>query len=121
MAALDQEDVEGRGHDERYLVTWADTLYIGSQGIALLDELERAGFDVGAEEAWGPPVTRHRVRDRSEATSFVQSANGPYVDLLRADESTTEVASFDPRDDAGRARYAQLDHGGPRRARRRRP
>lgn len=108
VAALDQEDVEGRGHDERYLVTWADTLYIGSQGIALLDELERAGFDVGAEEAWGPPVTRHRVRDRSEATSFVQLANGPYVDLLRSDPGTTEVASFDPRDDAGRARYAQL-------------
>lgn len=108
IAALSDGDQPGRGRDERYLVTWADTLYIGAQGVALVNELERAGFDVGAERPWGPPVAAHRVRTRDEATSFVQLANGPFLDRLRADPDAVEIAYVDPRTPAQRDRYDQL-------------
>lgn len=105
---LSDGEASGRGRDERYLVTWADTLYIGAQGIALVNELERAGFDVGAEEAWGPPVARHRIRERDEATSFVHLANGLFLEVFRAKPDAEEIAYFDPRSPAQRDRYEEL-------------
>jgi hypothetical protein len=106
--ALADGDQPGRGFDERYLVVWSDTLYIGAQGVALVNELDRAGFDVGAEEAWGPPVTVHRVRARDEATSFVVMANGPDLERLRSLPEAVEIASFEPRTPAEQDRFARL-------------
>ena len=106
--ALADGDQPGRGFDERYLVVWSDTLYIGAQGVALVNELDRAGFDVGAEEAWGPPVTVHRVRARDEATSFVVMANGPELERLRSRPEAVEIASFEPRTPAEQDRFARL-------------
>lgn len=108
VEGLSDDDAPGRGRDEHYLVTWSDTLYIGAQGIALVNELERAGFDVGAEEAWGPPVAPHRVRDRDDATSYVHLANGFFLDQFRANPEAEEIAYFDPRSPAQRARYDEL-------------
>ena len=36
-------------------------MFIGSQGYGLVNELERAGFDVGVHETWRVPVTPQRV------------------------------------------------------------
>ena len=40
---------------------WNDAYFFGSQAYGLVNELERAGFDVGMNEPWHVPVTEHRV------------------------------------------------------------
>lgn len=108
VEALAADDLAGAGRDGRYLVTWSDALYIGSQGIALVNELERAGFDVGAIEPWGVPVARHRVRAPEEATAVVHLATGFHVERWRAKPEVQEVAFVDPRTPSEREEYARL-------------
>jgi hypothetical protein len=98
----------GTGPDGRYLVTWDDTLYIGSQGVALVNELERAGLDVGAAEAWGVPVVPWRVRRPDQASAVVHLANGPAVERWRETPGAREIASFEPRSPAEVAEYERL-------------
>lgn len=105
---LSDGDEPGTGPDGRYLVTWDDTLYIGSQGVALVNELERAGFDVGAAEAWGVPVVPRRVRYADQASAVVHLANGPAVERWRGTPGVREIASFEPRSPAEVAEYEQL-------------
>lgn len=97
LGALGNEATVGRGRDERYLVLWSDAIHIGAQGIALVNELERAGFDVGVTEPWSVPVARHRSREVAEATSFVRLATGVHVERWRANPDATEIASVDLR------------------------
>ena len=49
------------GPTARYVVRWSDAADIGSPGFGLLDELERRGLDVAADEYFHVPVTDHRV------------------------------------------------------------
>ena len=105
LAALEDEATPGRGRDERYLVMWSDAVHIGAQGIALVNELERAGFDVGVVKPWSVPVARHRTREPAEATSFVRIVTGFHVDRWRANPDATEIASVDLRSPAERAEY----------------
>ena len=53
------------GEDGVYLVRWSDAADIGSPGFGLLDELERRGLDVAADEFFHVPVTDHRTRPRA--------------------------------------------------------
>ena len=55
------------GLDGPYQVRWSDAADIGSPGFGLLDELERRGLDVAADEFFHVPVTEHRVRPREQA------------------------------------------------------
>ena len=59
--ALDSGVGAADGRDGRYVVQWNDAYFFGSQGFGLVNELERAGFDVGMYEPWHVPVTEHRV------------------------------------------------------------
>ena len=45
---------------------WSDAADIGSPGFGLLNELERRGLDVAADEFFHVPVTDHRVRPREQ-------------------------------------------------------
>jgi hypothetical protein len=105
LEALGDDTVPGRGRDERYLVLWSDAVHIGAQGIALVNELERADYDVGVIKPWSVPVARHRTRDPSEATSFVRIVTGFHVDRWRANPDATEIASVDLRTPEERAEY----------------
>ncbi|MBI2709542.1 MAG: hypothetical protein HYX34_07585 [Actinobacteria bacterium] len=98
----------GLGRDERYLVTWTDAMHIGSQGIALVDELERDGFDVGVLSSWAVPVGRSRARTRAQATSLVHLATGRYVERWRAKPGVVQLASVDLRTPAQRAEFERL-------------
>jgi hypothetical protein len=106
--ALEDGDEQYRGRDERYLVEWSDALYIGAQGIALLNELDRAGFDVGVDEAWSPAAPRWRARSNAEATSYIQMANSTKIDFWRVVPDMVEVAYVDPRTPEERARFEQV-------------
>ena len=72
------------GEDGRYIVRWSDAADIGSPGFGLLDELERRGLDVAADEYFRVPATEHRTRPRSDADAQIHLATGGYVDIWRA-------------------------------------
>jgi hypothetical protein len=93
------------GVDGVYLVRWSDAADIGSPGFGLLNELERRGLDVAADEVFHVQVTDHRVRPRSEATAQIHLATGGYVDAWRDVPDAVEVAAHDPRDGVDRAEY----------------
>ena len=92
----------------RYLVTWSDALSIGSQGLGLLNELERRGFDVGVTESYRVPATPERVLAEDDAAAVVHLATGPSIEAWRAEPGYEEVASVDPRTAGERAEYERL-------------
>lgn len=96
------------GDDGTYLVTWSDARYFGSQGFGLVNELDRAGFDVGALPVWRVPATPSRVVDPADATAEVRLATGVYVDAVAALPGAEEVVRYDPRDPDELAEYEQL-------------
>jgi hypothetical protein len=96
------------GKDGRYLVRWSDAADIGSPGFGLLDELERRGLDVGADEYFRVQVTAHRARPRSDAVAQIHLATGSYIDRWRAVPGAVEVASYDPRTAAQKAEYERV-------------
>lgn len=97
------------GIDGTYLVTWNDAIYFGSQGFGLVNELDRAGFDVGALPTWRVPATPTRIVDPAEATAEVRLATGVYVDQVRAIAGAEEVLVYDPRDAGELAEYLRLE------------
>jgi hypothetical protein len=96
------------GRNGRYLVRWSDAADIGSPGIGLLDELERRGLDVAADEYFHVTVTDHRTRRRSDADAQIHLATGGYIDVWRHVPDAVEVASYDPRTPAERRQFGEL-------------
>ena len=85
------------GVDGSYQVRWSDAADIGSPGFGLLNELERQGLDVAADEFFHVPATEHRVRPREQADAQVHLATGGYVDRWRQVPGSVEVATYEPR------------------------
>ena len=101
--------IEARGQRGPYLVTWLpDAEAIGSAGFGLLNELDRRGFDARAEEAFRPGATRYHVIDARTPTLEVHLATGPDIVNWQRDSRFTQVAYYDPRSDAERARFDEL-------------
>jgi hypothetical protein len=96
------------GKDGRYLVRWSDAADIGSPGFGLIDELERRGLDVGADEYFRVQVTPHRARPRSDAVAQIHLATGSYIDRWRAVPGAVQVASYDPRTATQKAEFARV-------------
>jgi hypothetical protein len=98
----------GATRSDRFVVTWNDAHYIGSQGYGLVNELERRGWDVGVPDTWRIPVTRQRVTPDDRATRELRFASGRYLADLRhsGEPGVTLLARFDPRTPAERAQYA---------------
>jgi len=96
------------GPDARYQVRWSDAADIGSPGFGLLDELERRGLDVHADEYFRVQATPHRAGPRDLAVAQIHLATGGYVERWRALPDAVEVATYDPRTDAQRAEYADV-------------
>ncbi len=101
--------LERHGQRGPYLVTWLpDAEAIGSAGFGLLNELDRRGFDVRAEEAVRPGATRYHVIDARRPSFEVHLATGPDIANWRRDSRFRQVAWFDPRSDAERAEFDRL-------------
>jgi hypothetical protein len=108
LAAVVPRAADALDRSDRYLVTWDDSFYIGSQGYGVVDELERRGFDVGVPNTWRVPVTKHRVYEVGEVDAEVKLAVGAFVERWRAVASARELAFSDPRDAEERAEYDRL-------------
>lgn len=98
----------GGGRDGRYLVTWTDPVHIGAHGYGLLDELERAGFDVGIINGYRAAATAHRVMDPGTYTAVVHMSVGPDIATWKAKPGVVQVAYVEPRTPAQRAEYGRL-------------
>jgi hypothetical protein len=96
------------GVDGKYIVRWSDAADIGSPGFGLLDELERRGLDVAADEYFRVQVTGHRTRPRADNVAQIHLATGAYIDRWRALPDAVEVATYDPPTDAQKAEYATI-------------
>jgi hypothetical protein len=99
---------ESVGEEGRYAVTWTDAYFFGSQGYGMVNELERAGLDVGVYEPWRVPVTHHRVVSIDDVDAEIVLATGRFVERWRNDPRMVEVATVDPKSDAEAAEYADL-------------
>jgi hypothetical protein len=93
---------------DRYLVTWFDPIDLGGRGFAFLNELERAGFHVGAPATERAAVTQHRVLDPKDAVGQVHLAFGDDITRWRAKPGAQQIAHYDPRSPAQRAEWARL-------------
>lgn len=94
--------------DLRYVVFWEEAIVPGSGGYALLDELERDGFDVGVHPTWRVPATRHRVRFPSGYDAEIHLVSGGFIDVWRSNPVYTELAVVDPRSATERERFELL-------------
>ena len=108
-AALRDGMGSATGSDGRYVVTWSDALFIGSQGYGLVSELERAGLDVGVRSWAAAPVTPHRVIPDDQVTAVVHFASGAYIDQWEAKPGVELVIEIDPRSPAERREYDALE------------
>ena len=83
--------------DGTYVVEWKDAYFFGSQAFGLVNELRRAGYDVGAGEFWTVPITASRVVPTGTADSALVFVTGGFVEQWRADDRFVELATVDPR------------------------
>lgn len=107
--ALQDDDVVGGGQDGRYLVTWQDSLSLGSQGFGFLLEMERQGFDVGVTEFYRTGAVPHRVLPVEEATGQLTYVNGDAaIAGWDANPDATQIAFVEPRTPAQIERFGEL-------------
>jgi len=99
---LEDGSVPGGGRQGRYLVRWEGDVNGLSLADALLVELERDGFNVGAAPDNGVRVRAHRTIDPADATAEVQLATGLAVARWQARPAFRQVAYDDPRTPAQR-------------------
>ena len=109
VAGLGQGATGGRPGEERYLVTWNDPLHQGAHGFTLFNELERAGFEVGAPETAEVAVTRHRVLGPEEATARIHLTTGSDIDGWRARPQYRQIALYTPHGREGLAEHERLE------------
>jgi hypothetical protein len=104
VAGLERRQAQGeRGP---YLLTYLpDPIGIGGAGYALLDELDREGFDVRLDEVNRPGATRFRVMRPADANTEIHLAIGPDIARWAGDPRYQQLASFDPRSPAERVEF----------------
>ena len=108
MAAIDGSRFGALGDGAKYLVTWEDTYFLGAQGYALLNELERHGYHVGTIPIRIAQVTSRRILAPVMATTNIVLAVGKSIDEVASREGATKIAEVDPRTPAQLARYDEL-------------
>ncbi len=108
IRALESGTGSAVGPDGTYLVFWQDSVFIGSQGYGLVNELERRGIDVGVHDTWRVPVTHHRVLPPGTYDAEVHLVSGVYIDEWRTRSDHVEIVNVDVRSDEERARFAAL-------------
>lgn len=84
--------------DGRYLFRWDDTVSLGATGVGVLLEMEKRGFDVGADPVNRAAVLPHRVvDDPCDADAVVHVVVGPAVDEVAELPGADEVVVADVR------------------------
>lgn len=107
--ALEDGSVPPGAGEGTYYMTWVDPVNLGGQGIGLMLELERRGYDVAAPDEVRLSVRDHRVGTPEEADAQIHLAAGlPAIDRAREHPGARQVAFHDPRTDEQTSRYDGL-------------
>jgi hypothetical protein len=97
------------GADGTFLVTWADPVNLGGQGLGLMLELERQGYDARAATHEDVSVREHRIVSPGEADAEIHVAVGvANIEQARSHPGSAEVAIDDPRTSDQIEAYARL-------------
>jgi hypothetical protein len=108
VAAIDDGIVEG-GPDGTFMLTWVDPVNLGGQGMGLLLELERRGYDAGAPAPLRLAVRDHRVVTAAQADAEIHVAIGVPANTTAAERpGSRRIAYHDPRSATQRAEYDTL-------------
>lgn len=100
VAGLAPEVADQLDPSLRYQVRWDDPAYLGGIGFGLLLELERRGFDVGAEARFSAAVEPQRVACPGEYDALLTVVTGDSrLAEWRAKPDAVELAATDPRED----------------------
>ena len=105
VPALEAGAGAATGEDGRYLVHWDDALHGGAEGIGLVNELVRRGFEVGVGARDGVKIGWHRVWDPPEATARIVLASGGWVERWSEEPGAVQIAYDDPRTTSERAEF----------------
>jgi hypothetical protein len=108
VAALEHRAGAATGHAGRYYLYWDDATNGGSEGIGLVNELVRRGYDIGVDARDGVKIAPYRVRRPSDATARIVVASGGWIDRWAAEPGATRVALDDPRSPAERREFEQV-------------
>jgi hypothetical protein len=93
-----EEGVVAGGPDGTFLMTWADPVNLGGQGLGLMLELERQGYDARAPRSHELSVRDHRIVRAADADAEIHLAVGlANIELARSRPGSVEVAYHDPR------------------------
>jgi hypothetical protein len=106
--ALDEHVGVSNGRAGRYLVTFTDPDFLGSQAFGLMNELERRGYQVGAVSGYAGPVTPHRVLSPQAASAVIHFSVGPDIATWQGKANVRQVGYFDPRSPSERREYDRL-------------
>lgn len=105
---LDSDIGAATGVDGRYIVYWEEAMLSGSQGLALVNELERRGYHVGVDRLWRVAATEHRVMRPDQATAAVILASGPWIDEYASRPEMVLLGEVDARTSSQRVRFERL-------------
>jgi hypothetical protein len=106
--AIDDGKVPG-GPGGTFMLTWVDPVNLGGQGMGLLLELERRGYDAGAPASARLAVRDHRVVTGAEADAEIHVATGVPANAMAAERpGSRRIAFHDPRSGTQRAQYDAL-------------
>jgi hypothetical protein len=108
VAALAPRIADELDPDGTYLVRWDDIVSLGATGVGVLLDLERRGYDVGADRQHRAGVLPSRVLDEADADAVVYVEVGPAATDFRSRPDATLVATVDPRTAEERARADRL-------------
>lgn len=106
---LDEGAGDSTGQDGRYYLFWDDSMNGGSDGIGLVNELIRRGFDIGVPEGDGVKIVPFRVRDPADATARIVLVTGEArIGYWAAEPGAVRVAFDDTRTASQKADYARI-------------
>lgn len=108
VAGLERDDGAATGHHGRYYVYWYDATTGGSEGIGLVNELIRRGYDVGVDARAAVQIGPYRVRDPRDATARVVVASGGWIDEVSAWPGAVRLALDDARSPAERVEFERV-------------
>lgn len=97
IAAVTRASREGSEIRPPYVVTWYDPIALGSIGFGVINELERAGLEVGTIQDVRVAVRDHRVLRPGHIGGVVHVAAGRDIEIWDARPQATRVAYYDPR------------------------
>jgi hypothetical protein len=108
VATLRNGTLPGTGRNGRYLLTWTDPVLFDIKAWGVLNELTRAGFDVGVAPEFRAGATPYHLMDAGDASAEVHMSVGADLDVWRAKPGAHQIAFVDLASTAERAEFPRI-------------